>query len=205
MNCEPMNGNTKLKLVFILCLVAGLAAIGAGCDPTTRHKVLTTIFDGVPSCAPPEEILEEYYQKRIAAELEEEQAMGKGQEKYARITSFHKPYKEKKCKDCHDFTTAVGLIRPLRELCFVCHRDFIRYIKEPFVHGPVAVGDCSACHLPHTSVNSSLLEMEKSRLCDKCHQEQRLATLMHERVMTHGMACSDCHDPHYGKVRYFLK
>ena len=89
---------TKLKLVLILCLVAGLMAIGAGCDPITRHKVLTTIFDGVPSCAPPEEILEEYYQKRIAAELEKEQAKGKGQVKFARIASFHKPYKEKKSR-----------------------------------------------------------------------------------------------------------
>jgi predicted CXXCH cytochrome family protein len=200
-----LNGNTKLKLPFILCLFALLAAMAAGCDPVTRHKVLTTIFDGVPSCAPPEEILEEYYQNRIAAELEQGQTGDEAGPEVARIASYHKPFKEKKCKDCHDFTTDIGLIRPLRELCFVCHRDFLRHIKEPFVHGPVAVGDCSACHLPHTSVNSSLLEMEKSKLCGKCHQEQRLAASMHERVMTHGMACSDCHDPHYGKVHYFLK
>jgi len=38
-----------------------------------------------------------------------------------------------------------------------------------------------------------------------CMAEERLAVAMHEKVMSHGMACVDCHDAHYGQARYFLK
>ncbi len=193
-------------LVVLLAVVAGLAGFFAtGCDPVTRHKVLTTIFDGVPDPVPPEKILEDYYQRR----RQQEMAAAAGGDGTAasgrRHVSKHKPYVEKKCKDCHDFSTAVGLIRPPRELCFVCHRDFRRHLQDPYVHGPVAVGDCSACHLPHSSEYTALLRQDRSKICDKCHQESRLAAGMHTQVMNHEMACVDCHDPHFGQARYFLK
>ncbi|MBW1646429.1 MAG: cytochrome C [Deltaproteobacteria bacterium] len=195
------------KMILPLLVAAVIAAwpLATGCDRMTRHQVLTTIFDGVPDPIPPEQILEDYYQRRRQQEL----AAAAGQEGDAgpgrRHVSKHKPYAEKKCKDCHDFSTSVGLIRPPRELCFVCHRDFRRHLRDPYVHGPVAVGDCSACHLPHSSEYTALLRRDRSKICDKCHQESRLAAVMHEKVINHQMACVDCHDPHFGQARYFLK
>jgi len=192
-------------LLLIAVLSLGLLLLSA-CDPVTRHKVLTTIFDGVPSPIPPEKILEDYYQQRRQAELS--QAAGADDDAGQtgrRHVSKHRPYVEKKCKECHDFTTKVGLVRPARELCFLCHKDFRRHLRDLYVHGPVAVGDCSACHLPHSSENTFLLKMNRNKICGKCHQEARLAVSMHEQVLTHGMACVDCHDPHFGQARYFLK
>ncbi|MEA2109747.1 MAG: cytochrome c3 family protein [Pseudomonadota bacterium] len=186
-------------------LTLGLLLLSA-CDPVTRHKVLTTIFDGVPSPIPPEKILEDYYQQRRQQELAQAAGVDAGTGQTGRLhVSKHRPYAEKRCKDCHDFTTRVGLVRPPRELCFLCHQDFRSHLRDPYVHGPVAVGDCSACHLPHSSENTFLLEMDRNEICGKCHQEARLAVSMHEQVLTHGMACVDCHDPHFGQARYFLK
>jgi predicted CXXCH cytochrome family protein len=116
--------------------------------------------------------------------------------------SIHKPYGEKRCNDCHDFSSKVGLIRPKEQLCIGCHRDFI---KGKYVHGPIATGTCSACHLPHMSEFPSLLELPKSEICAKCHKEKRLAETMHNKVMERGMECVDCHDTHYGDARYFLR
>lgn len=192
--------------ILVLGSIALVLLLLAGCDPTTRHKVLTTIFDGVPSPLPPEQVLEDYYRQRLAAEAEQAAQTNAGVAVGGlAIGSRHRPYTEKKCTDCHDFSSAVGLVRPPRELCVMCHRDFVLQGKGLHVHGPVAIGDCSACHLPHTSVHGSLLEQDKTDICSKCHQEQRLAALMHDRVVTRGMACTDCHDPHYGAARYFLK
>jgi predicted CXXCH cytochrome family protein len=129
-------------------------------------------------------------------ETKEEQAAAEG--------SSHPPYEEKRCGDCHNTTEekTSGLILPPRELCFSCHTGFI---KGHFVHGPVAVGECLACHVPHTSAFSSLLVKDKSEICAGCHKEKRLAAAMHDKVAARRMVCVDCHDPHYGEARFFLK
>jgi predicted CXXCH cytochrome family protein len=193
----------SLKSPFLLS-VFFFGLVLSGCDQVTRHKVLTTIFEGVPSLPPVDELCSEYHEQ----EMEKYLALQAGKELAAKLAgaqaaiSSHKPYNEKKCRDCHDFETQVGLVRPKQELCVMCHTDFIR---GSFVHGPVEVGDCSACHLPHSSEFSSLLELDKNRICDKCHTEKRLAANMHKQVMAKGMNCVDCHDPHFGDSMYFLK
>jgi predicted CXXCH cytochrome family protein len=195
----------KSFILLLLVLLAG-GLLFNGCDSVSRHKVLTTIFDGVPSQVPPEKILEDYYQQRLAVEAARKAAAGNFADGTAAASgSRHLPYAEKKCKDCHDFTSRVGLVRPRLELCVMCHRDFIIKDKTVNVHGPVAVGDCSACHLPHTSPNKALLERNETEICSKCHQERRQAARMHDKVVARGMTCVDCHDPHYGGARYFLK
>jgi len=176
----------------------------SGCDPVGRHKVLSTIFDGVPTLPPPEQICEEYAVRKVAEmrdELSGKKAAGK--EKAATGTeSVHFPYEEKACDDCHDKNKADGLIRPKSQLCFVCHTDFI---KGSFVHGPVAVGDCLACHVPHNSQYGPLLKVSKKDVCDTCHREIRTALGLHETARAHNLGCTDCHNPHYGNVRYLAK
>jgi predicted CXXCH cytochrome family protein len=176
-----------------------------GCDSVTRHRVLTTVFDGVPDYPEPVQLCDEYYVQRLAAEAAgetlDEQAAGKGNAQ----RSSHQPYAEKACDDCHsgDKSVGGGLIAPKQELCFVCHKDFIP--QQVNVHGPVAVGDCLACHLPHSSPNKSLLVESPEKICTICHQEQRLAAAMHQRFIAKEIGCGECHDPHFGEARYFLK
>ncbi len=174
-------------------------ACSAGCDQATRHKVLSTIFDGVPSLPPVGDYCQDYAEQVIAARQ-------KGEEESVMVAasrgSAHKPYEEKKCQDCHAFQSGSGLILPREELCLHCHKGFG---QGAHVHGPVSVGDCQTCHLPHNSPNKALLIVPDGELCGKCHQEPRLAAGMHEKVSAQQISCAQCHDPHAGDNRYFLK
>jgi len=74
------------------------------------------------------------------------------------------------CVDCHDphgSATAAELVMPtLNDTCFQCHADK----RGPFLfeHEPAAE-DCALCHLPHGSVNPSLLRVRGPFLCQQCH------------------------------------
>jgi len=191
-----------MKKMLIACLL--LIAVGSltGCDPLARHKALSTLFDGVPSLPPPEQLCADYAEKRVA-EVRDELAGKKGAKVEAdAMKSQHRPYQEKSCNDCHDKTKENGLAAPRNQLCFVCHTGFV---KGSFVHGPVATGDCLACHLPHSAGFPLLLKADRSAICATCHREKRIAAGMHERVAAQQMACVDCHDPHFGNAAFFLK
>lgn len=173
-------------------------------DPISRHKVLSTIFDGVPSLPPAGEVCNEYCQQEVPVDVAGIDSEAVESKATQNTHSSHQPYKEKKCGDCHsnDKNVNAGLIVPKRELCGVCHQNFI---KGHNVHGPVAVGDCLACHLPHNSQYPSLLKEDPDKVCAICHQEARLAAEMHERFVVKAIGCGECHDPHAGDARYFLK
>lgn len=195
----------KLIALFILALLLFQAA-GCSDDPLVRHKQQTAFFDGVPDLPPlaqlctdnMEDIFNVFYQERLAeamaASIEEDKVIDTG--------SSHRPFTEKNCEGCHDFQKANMLLVPDDELCESCH---VGFVKGDFVHGPVAIRDCMACHLPHSSKHRSLLQENVSAICEKCHQEERLAAQMHDAVMEHNMDCVDCHDAHYGSREYFLK
>lgn len=185
---------------FVLgCVICALCS----CDPVNRHKVLSTIFDGVPSLPPPEQICSEYAELRVAA-YRDELAGKKGGKKEApkMEMSLHRPYEEKKCDNCHDKSTESGFVRPLNQLCLVCHTDFF---KGSFVHGPAAVGECIVCHVPHDSQFAPLLKVSKDDLCPTCHREPRQALGLHNKASERKFGCTDCHDPHFGNAQYFLK
>lgn len=193
----------KTPIRYLLGIGLTLLIFLGGCDAVTRHKVLSTVFDGVPSLPPAENLCDAYYHQRVAAEAEGEKLSEVTQNDNSQRSS-HKPYAEKKCNDCHaqDKNLNDGLIVPKQELCFVCHKDFIHGEQ---VHGPVAVGDCLACHLPHSSKHKALLSYDPDEICAVCHQEKRLASAMHDRFVTKSISCGECHDPHSGDARYFLK
>ena len=100
------------------------------------------------------------------------------------------------CRQCHDsLIGGVATAPPPPERCSAsgCHR-----ILEPaprFVHGPVAVGDCRVCHVPHSSVEPSLLAAPAPRLCSGCHD--RLYTCPAAGELSTA-ACVACHEPHGG-------
>lgn len=187
-----------LLVAVFLCLPL------SGCsDSVTNHKILSTIFDGVPALPPAAQMCDNYYEQRVAAEAAGQTLTESGSAEQE-TRSSHQPYSEKKCNACHanDKNQNDGLIVPKQELCFVCHTDFIHGSN---VHGPVAVGDCLACHLPHTSNHKALLIEDPDEICSTCHQESRLAAAMHDRFLVKTISCGECHDPHSGNARYFLK
>ncbi|WP_243374060.1 cytochrome c3 family protein [Geotalea sp. SG265] len=177
-------------LSLLICLQS------TGCSEITRHEVMSTIFDGVPSYPPPEQFCREYLEKAELAQNGEKPAADT-----KKLMSRHAPYEEKKCDDCHDKTKENGLVVGKSQLCSMCHDDFI---KGSFVHGPVAVGECLACHEPHTSQYQSLLKTNKDQACSVCHQEKRLSAAMHDKVSQRKVNCVDCHNPHYGNSLYFI-
>ena len=191
-----------MNKMLVACLLLISVCSFLGCDPVARHKTLSTLFDGVPSLPPPEQLCTEYAEQRVAEVRDELTGKKEAKDESGSTSSQHLPYKEKACKDCHDKEKKDGLVAPRNELCFVCHDDFV---QGPFVHGPVAVGDCLACHLPHSSGFPSLLKTERVAVCAMCHREKRVAAGMHEKVTAHQLACVDCHDPHFGNVEFFLK
>lgn len=199
----------KHLLVF-MCIISGLAVLVVGCadDPLTEHKIRTDLFDGVPPLPPLDQLCKDnmgdlfnvYYEERLS----EAEAGDLEQEKIVTAGSSHPPYAEKNCQGCHDFKNKNLLLAPADELCEMCHVDFVDN-KGKNIHGPVAVRDCLACHLPHSSLNKSLLKESLSGICGTCHQEKRLAVNMHNAVMEHKMECVNCHDAHGGDVTFFLK
>lgn len=189
----------RKKLGFILFIAYALSVL-CGCDPITLHKVTSTIFDGVPSLPPPDQFCQEYQVTKVEDEKKKENL--KLASNTAGTGSSHLPYREKRCNDCHDKSQDSGLIKPKAQLCFVCHPNII---KGSVAHGPAAVGSCLECHEPHSSSYPALMKAEKGKLCAGCHQEDRLAQAMHQKVSTNGMFCMDCHDPHGGTSAYFLR
>lgn len=198
----------RLNPCFCLALLACLVWTASGCDPVTRHKVLVSVLDGYPSLPPVEELCREHEERAKVACLNKKTIVD-SLLPAADKNSVHSPYEEKRCNDCHRENKGTGggdeeglLVKPREALCFVCHKDII---AKPFQHGPAAVGDCLACHLPHDSKYPSLLNVSKEALCAKCHVERRKAARMHDQFAEKGMACVSCHDPHAGDSSYFLK
>lgn len=186
----------KINSLFIFLLSAGALLICA-CDPLTVHKVTSTIFDGVPSMPPADQYCRDYHiqatQDELAAALKK---------KGIKQESTHPPYAEKRCNDCHDKNTDSGFVVPAEALCAHCHKGFP---TGDFLHGPAAVGACRKCHSPHSADNPNLLTKPPEELCVACHAEPRTTVSLHSTSQAKGMVCTNCHDPHGGSNRFFLR
>jgi len=187
-----------MRQIILTCFMAAVAVVLGGCDPLTLHKVTSTIFDGVPSMPPAEQYCKDYHEQ---ATLDMLMAERKQQQNIVQ-ESKHPPYAEKRCNDCHNKDAESGFVVAADALCAHCHKGFP---KGNFLHGPAAVGGCLKCHLPHTSQNPNLLTKPKGELCGVCHTESRVALGLHDTMTTKGLACTDCHDPHGGNNRFFLR
>ncbi len=199
MKMMPARPPINILVILVYCTLCIVSI--TGCEPVTRHKAMTLLFDGVPSLPPPEDLCKEYVDKMNAEKENSGKQLLAGNAD-SKLVSSHQPYNEKRCDDCHNKEKQDGLVVPKKELCFVCHDDLV---NGTFVHGPVAVGDCLVCHLPHSANFPSLLKVDKSQICLTCHREKRLSVNLHDRAAVKNLQCPDCHDPHSGDARYFLK
>lgn len=191
----------KLAALHKSLVMVVLILLGAGCSSVTRHKVLSTLFDGVPTLPPEAQLCRDYVAQLEARQAE---ATSKQMAKVERSAneSRHEPYTEKRCADCHDKNRDEGLIKPKLQLCFECHPSIVDGLYQ---HGPAAVGDCLSCHLPHTANFKPLLKLDRNDICSACHREKRLTASLHNSAQEKGLACPDCHDPHAGNALFFIK
>jgi predicted CXXCH cytochrome family protein len=94
--------------------------------------------------------------------------------------------------------------------CTACHADVI---ARPVMHGPVAAGNCSTCHVVGTvpgqrrvTLKGGVSSRDTARLCVTCHQEttDRLAE-PHRHAPVAAGDCTACHDPHGSPFRFQLQ
>jgi len=109
--------------------------------------------------------------------------------------------------DCHDphssENKALLASKSLAELCAKCHETGK---GVAFPHGPVAVGECTICHTPHSSDRGKLLVDDPYKLCFSCHvvtkDELGQFEFVHQPAKDD---CIGCHNPHGAANAKMLK
>jgi predicted CXXCH cytochrome family protein len=180
---------------YFFLLLAILFTFLIGCN----HKVVSFFFDGVPNPSDTIHLATHDTVNLPDSINSSEKAMIVSRQ----VIYFHAPYKNKKCKICHDDPSSpVKLLQGQPELCYNCHDDFNTQYR--FLHGPVGGGQCSSCHSPHQSENPKLLLRIGQALCLYCHDSRNI--LDNEKHKEIGSAdCQECHNPHGSNQKYLLK
>lgn len=90
------------------------------------------------------------------------------------------------------------------DICLECHTDIQEKLKNPFVHTPVEIRECTGCHSPHASSHGKLLAEEVNKVCYVCHDSVvPTGAISTHRVVMEGN-CVKCHDPHSAKNKFNL-
>jgi predicted CXXCH cytochrome family protein len=166
------------------------------CDEVQRHETLTFFFDGVPPLQP--NIFQEGLVDSNSFEPNQP-----GQEP---VWYAHEPTRD--CSNCHtkrkkrSFSPQTHLKAPIPKLCYTCHDDFTK--SALFVHGPVAVGQCTFCHNPHRSKIKHLLVTPEPGLCYQCHDKNTIE-LIAAHLPKQLSSCTDCHNPHTSSTKSLLR
>ena len=181
----------------VLTAAAVLAA--SACSGPARHRVLTFFFDGVPKPGgdtPGQDTGEPATDTPESPGDERKPAANKA------VFYNHQPYWENRCRDCHDPNGGQVYQTAEQGLCATCHPDLPGNAR--YVHGPVAVKSCLFCHHYHRSLHAKLLLDEPDALCFRCHKREGLTEGEHHADIDE-RPCIECHDPHSGDDRFFLK
>ncbi len=113
---------------------------------------------------------------------------------------FHLPEKEEGCAGCH--VMEVDSDGPMTDFCAGCHSD---QTDVKYVHGPITVGGCAACHEFESAPHKYDIGPQGSDLCFFCHDDiqEKFA-----RANVHGPVvmgfCTVCHSPHGSQYRFQL-
>ncbi len=213
---------TRCKLLLGFALVAGASA----CSPSIRHRVLTFFVDGVPE--PGAELTVGYPVESHAIaglpgpDVVLDTRVSRTRPRARTVYYAHPPYRENRCGSCHNPQDGQVQRSPEEGLCLTCHEELAR--KPTFLHGPVAVNACTFCHHHHASTYPKLLLVDPTVICFRCHEEDNLTTGPHHDTRAHDTGvhdtgvhdtrvhedrstqpCLQCHDPHGGGDRFFLK
>jgi predicted CXXCH cytochrome family protein len=188
-----MQKNNNNNLVYFLSIF--IVVLYFGCTVQQTHQVLLFFFDGVDKNVNLTGALSKDSLAKISGAKRD--ALLK---KNRPDLCVHKPYKEKKCDNCH--TPDKRLLMPMPNLCFKCHKNFSEQYEV--VHGPVASGGCMNCHNQHSSKYDKLLIRQGQQICLYCHTNTMVfANKVHHDI--EDAECTMCHSPHGGKGRTMLK
>ena len=111
---------------------------------------------------------------------------------------YHRPVLEDRCAECHAGVRADAPRAEFRT-CTGCHRTLA--VVFPYVHGPVAAGQCLVCHDPHGSSLPALAPVLAREMCTRCHDQP--STLQHVEK-ARSRVCYLCHNPHASMSRRLL-
>jgi len=75
--------------------------------------------------------------------------------------------------------------------------------SSPWLHTPVAKGDCASCHKPDAGGHVYPLVRDKSELCTSCHDTTWHTPVQHAAMTDN--ACLECHDPHAALTNDLLR
>ena len=180
---------------LVISASAVALAMLAACAGKSRHEVLTFFFDGVP---PPDGFPTS---TSTRGDMSAGAAGATGTAAAPMQFFPHTPYRLNQCQSCHDAMSGL-LVRPVQEgLCLTCHARVVE--EKKYVHGPVAVADCSLCHHYHGSPFPGLLLTDPIKTCLNCHDQSDLTEGAHHAQPDR--SCTDCHDAHGGENRFFVK
>lgn len=182
-------------LVAVLVLAGGVAT---SCSPAGRYRVLSAVFDGVPP--PPGMVVEGMDELDLdpnASAFSQGLATMRARRgpiaKPVKMVSVHKPVAENRCNECHNMDHPGADLARDATLCDKCHLEERQ--AKGWDHGPINLGTCIPCHLPHESPHEHLLAVAMPALCLNCHEAVSAEGPDYHRVANFG-ACTACHDPH---------
>lgn len=178
-----------------------LLAIAWGCsDPQQRYEVLSFFFDGVPPPGMTEADLRQQELNPGVVFVARSDEQKKEQEIVYR---YHVPYVKRDCFGCHDQTKGYAAKIDRDSSCVGCHDAYFQVAKADWIHGPVAMGECSMCHEPHRSEHAGLVKAPQPDLCYACHEASHFeADPFHSTL--EDKTCTRCHDPHAAGNRLLL-
>ena len=122
----------------------------------------------------------------------------------AKCESCHKPRAgfSAKAHDAAAFITAGS-----NASCVRCHGKMLSSAKSkkklPFVHGPVAVAACKACHAAHDVRRESVPVADANKRCFACHEADRFASRFQGQKLD--KSCVSCHEAHAGDKRFLVR
>ncbi|MCJ7679306.1 MAG: cytochrome c3 family protein [Candidatus Aminicenantes bacterium] len=163
------------------------------CICCSNPKVLKFFFDGVPEPEIKKQDSNDTPLPKMRIQLQNIKPT---------VNSEHPDYISKACSKCHDIKAETYLNTDVRRLCFNCHKESA--FTGAYVHGPIAVGECLKCHLPHESQYDFLLKNTGSALCYICHKQDDVL-LNDKHIIENIDSCSDCHSSHVSEDRYLIK
>jgi len=113
------------------------------------------------------------------------------------VASMHPDFAKNNCLACHSKNPKEGkveLIKPGKELCYLCHSGIKSDLEKKYPHGIVKDGECSVCHEVHSSLERSLLNATGND-CTTCHDPENI-TKAHFGIIAKKESCTKCHQAH---------
>lgn len=140
----------------------------------------------------------------MAVVMFREPRMGEGLQVNFPEYRFHLPQKEEKCQACHKMDPAgeESDVAAMTDFCKTCHAY---QTTDKFVHGPIPVGGCAACHDFTSKPHRYDITDKGTALCFTCHNDIQDKF---ERPNVHGPVamglCITCHSPHSSPFKFQL-